>query len=166
MTPTAPVLHRVVVPALVGILAAATLSACGIQGLNFVQDDRVEIVAPKNNATVTLPLTVRWTARDFDGSFAVLVDRAPPNPGKSLATLAEGDAVCEATPGCPDAAYLAGLRAYTTTDTSFEITQLPELTEDRTREGHEVTIVLLDPAGKRIGESAFRVDFNIRRKVR
>jgi hypothetical protein len=155
-----------------------SVPACGIRGLDFVKDERVEIVAPKDDAQVTLPMTVRWKATDFAvtgptdaatndaGYFGVFVDRAPPGPGSTLASLAEGDEVCKATPGCPDEKYLASQRAYTTTDTSFRIERLPELTRDRTREGHEVTIVLLDGAGRRIGESAFRVEFQIRRKVR
>ena len=163
--------RRVSLVAAAVLLVAATTSGCGIRGLNFVQDDRVRIVAPRDNAEVRVPFTVEWTVEDFDvtgpdaGSFGVFVDRAPPGPGKTLASLASGDAVCRATKGCPDEAYLASHRAYTTTETSFRIEQLPELTRDRARESHEVTVVLLDGTGRRIGESAFRVEFHVRRQV-
>jgi hypothetical protein len=86
---------------------ALALSGCGIHGLNFVQDSRVRIVSPHDNADVKVPFTVRWTVDDFAGSFGVFVDRAPPSPGKTLASLADGDTVCKATRGCPDEAYLA-----------------------------------------------------------
>ena len=152
--------------ALVAAAALLTTTAgCGIRGLDFVKDDRVHISSPRGNTEVHVPFTVRWTVDDFDGSFGVFVDREPPGPGRTLASLADGDAVCKATKGCPDAAYLASHRAYTTTDTSFRIEQLPELSRDREREAHEVTVVLLDGKGQRIGESAFRVEFHVRRKV-
>jgi hypothetical protein len=137
--------------------------ACGVHGLDFVKDERVHITAPKPNREVRVPFTVRWSAEDFVGSYGVLIDRAPPQPGRDMASLADGDSVCKATKGCPDAAYLASHRAYTTSDTSFRVEQLPELTRDRRREAHEVTVVLLDEDGHRIGESAFRVEFHIRR---
>ena len=169
--------RRAALLAAVAVLVATTTSGCGLRGLNFVQDERVRIAAPRDNAEVRVPFTVRWTVEDFEvtgptatssssaGYFGVFVDRAPPGPGRTLASLAEGDAVCKATKGCPDEAYLAGHRAYTTTDTAFRIEQLPELTRDREREAHEVTVVLLDGKGRRIGESAFRVEFHVRRQV-
>jgi hypothetical protein len=141
-------------------------SGCGLHGLDFVKDERVHIESPRPNSEVRVPFDVRWSVEDFDGSFGVFVDRAPPRPGRTLASLAEGDAVCKVTAGCPDAAYLAGHRAFTTTDTSFRVEQLPELTRDREREAHEVTVVLLDDEGRRVGESAFRVEFHVRRAVR
>jgi hypothetical protein len=151
--------------AVTAVLFLAT-SGCGVHGLNFVKDERLHIQSPRPNAEVHVPFDVRWSVEDFDGSYGVFVDRAPPGPGRTLASLAEGDAVCKATAGCPDAAYLAGHRAYTTTDTSFRVEQLPELTRDRAREAHEVTVVLLDDQGRRVGESAFRVEFHVRRAAR
>ena len=151
----------------VALAVAATVAlvtpACGIHGLDFVKDERVRIIAPSPNTEVRVPFTVRWRVEDFDGSYGVFVDREPPGPGRTLASLANGDAVCKATKGCPDEAYLAAHRAFTTADTSFRVEQLPELTRDREREAHEVTVVLLDERGRRIGESAFRVEFHIRR---
>ena len=169
---------RVAVALMVTVSVGSTLSSCGIRGLNFVRDDRLSITAPEARSEVRLPMTVRWTVRDFSitgptreatadaGYFGVFVDRAPPGPGKTLASLADNDPACKESAGCPDEAYLAGQNAYSTTDTTFELARLPELTRDRTREAHEVTIVLLDGLGRRIGESAFRVEFQVRRKIR
>jgi hypothetical protein len=147
----------------VAAAVALVTPACGVHGLDFVKDERVHITAPSPNSEVRVPFTVRWRVEDFAGSYGVFVDRAPPGPGRTLASLADGDSVCKATKGCPDEAYLAAHRAFTTTDTSFRIDQLPELTRDRAREAHEVTVVLLDEHGRRVGESAFRVEFHIRR---
>lgn len=164
--------------ALVVAGAVLALSGCGIRGLNFVEDERVQIISPPHRSEVMLPVTVRWSVEDFEitgpsgdeggdaGYFGVFVDRAPPAPGQSLTSLVADDPVCKATPGCPDEAYLAGQRAYTTSNTHFTIERVPELTDDRTREVHEVTIVLLDGKGHRIGESAFRVEFYVRRAIR
>ena len=161
---------RRALPAIVAsVVLAAASSGCGVRGLDFVKDERVRIRSPRPNSEVRVPFDVRWTVEDFDvagGHFGVFVDRAPPRPGRTLASLADGDAVCKVTPGCPDATYLASHRAFTTTDTAFRIEQLPELTRDRRREGHEVTVVLLDGEGRRIGESAFRVEFHVRRDLR
>ena len=87
---------------------------CVPHGLAFVQDKRVDVVAPKSHSTVRLPVTIRWTVHDFRvtgpshssnpdaGYFGVFVDRAPVPPGKPLSYVAHGDQLCQATPGCPD----------------------------------------------------------------
>jgi hypothetical protein len=153
-------------PLVVLVALVALLPACGLHGLSFVQDDRVSIISPDDRAEVDLPLTVRWTVEDFDrktGSFGVFVDRAPQPPGRTLAWLARDDEVCKATRGCPDAAYLAQHDAYRTRKTSFTVTEVQDLDRDNTqREFHEVTVVLLDDQGERIGESAFSVEFEVK----
>jgi hypothetical protein len=156
-------LRRLVAAALLTL----PLTSCGVSGLSFVQDQRLSITAPADRAKVDLPLTVRWTVEDFDvkaGAFGVFVDRPPLPPGKKLDWLARGDEVCSATPGCPDAAYLATHDTYRTRKTQFTIEKLPDLDRDEQREFHEVTIVLLDDDGERIGESAFSVEFEVDRE--
>ena len=76
---------------LAALLLSALAPACGVEGLNFVQDDRVTITAPRDRAEVRLPVTIRWKAEDFDGTYAVFVDRAPVPPGETLAWLARDD---------------------------------------------------------------------------
>lgn len=153
------------------VLATA---GCRLQGLNFLEDTRVQIVAPGDREQVALPLTLEWDVTDFSiagpdeigapdadaGYFGIFFDRSPPPPGEPLSWLARDDGSCVAARGCPDAEWFEQRRIYTTTDTSFIIDQLPARSDDR-REFHEVTIVLLDPSGRRIGESAFAVEFEV-----
>jgi hypothetical protein len=163
----------------VGLAAVASilLSGCVPQGLSFRVDDRVDITAPKDRAEVTLPVTVSWTVRDFTvdksgapgakdtGYFGVFVDRAPQPPGKPLSWVARKDRTCRASDGCPDDEYLAARGIYSTTDTHITFEQLPRPSNDHQKERHSITVVLLDPAGKRIGESAFQVDVTVLRKA-
>lgn len=138
--------------------------ACGVRGLNFVEDRRLEMVAPDDEARVHLPIEVRWTmAGDFDGSFGVLVDRAPPPPGRTLEWLVREDRVCQRTPGCPDDAFLAARDIHRTTDTSLVITQLGRTTREGEPDLHDVTVILLDASGQRIGETAVLVTFEVLR---
>lgn len=157
-------------------LAALLLTGCGVNGLSFTQDQRVEVVSPEDRSVVDLPLTVRWKVTgDFSvtgptessepdsGYFGVFVDRSPVPPGAKLESLADEDQVCAATPGCPDETYLADRNAYAATSTTLVIEELPDLTLGQSRDFHRVTVVLLDGTGRRIGESAFSVEFEIGR---
>jgi hypothetical protein len=145
-------------------------TACG-GGLLFSQDRRVEIVSPKRNAKVTLPLTVRWSVdgdvqigRDI-AQFAVLFDTEPPPPSKTLAHLVRGDLDCKRTPGCPDAAYFADRDIYVTQDTSITIDELLPLAgvrvEKGERDGHDVTVIVLDEQGRRTSEAFWSQTFEI-----
>jgi hypothetical protein len=163
------------------LVAAGVLvlsAACGHNGLSFYKDERVKIVAPRDRAEARLPLTVRWNVKNFAvtgptsaaspdaGYFGVFVDQAPQPPGQTFRWFARSDYQCKVTPGCPDASYYASHHAYTTKDTQFVVTKLPELRpeqERKFRDFHEVIVVLLDGTGRRIGESAFQVDFQLKR---
>lgn len=135
--------------------------------LSFVQDERVDIVAPKERAKTSLPVTVRWTAKHLPaGSFGVIVDQAPPRPGKTLAHLFSGSDFCKGPGGqelCESATFLNERGAYATKKTSLTISRLPEKSDDGRREFHEVTIVLLDTRGRRIGESGWTVQFELKK---
>lgn len=137
--------------------------ACGYNGLDFVRDERIEIVAPKDRAVVSLPLDVAWTVRDFDGSFAVFVDRNPQPAGETLEWFTRDDEQCRALPGCPDETYFTAKDIYTTSVPQLRIDRLSTLTSDEEylREFHEVIVVLLDAQGRRIGESAFSTEFEL-----
>ncbi len=154
------------------------LSGCALQGLNFVQDTRVTITAPRDRAKVKLPVTVAWTVEDFKitgrdggsrtdaGYFGVYVDQAPQPPQKTQNWLLRKDTLCLTTPGCPNKQFLADRNIHSTTATRFRIDRLPAPpTEDvqRRREFHEVTIALLNGRGERIGESAFTIEFEVDR---
>lgn len=156
------------------------LSGCGVRGLNFKDDERLSIVSPDDRAAVRLPLTVRWTIRDFEvtgpdgsarrdaGSFGVYIDRAPQPPGEKQAWLVRDDPMCERDPSlCANEEFLAQRDVHTTTATTFVIERLPLPSGDaeRRREFHEVTVVLLNGRGERIGESAFVRQFEVKRDV-
>lgn len=164
-------MHRLRGPLLVAVAMSTLLTGCSLRGLNFVRDDRVKIVTPARDSVVRLPVTVDWTVKDFEtgpgrGSFAVFVDGSPQAPGRTLAHLFRNDKRCRVDPECPDAADLAERRIYTTFDSTFVIEELPFAGSDdgKQREFHDVTIVLLDAEGKRIGESAFARRFELIRE--
>ena len=161
-------------------LLLATASACGFgtAGLSFVADDRVSITSPRDREKLRLPVTVDWTVDDFEvtgpgrgsgareGYFAVFVDRGPIPPGKTLRHVAKDDRSCRADDGCPDEEYLTARGIYTTSETELVLENMRKTARDGRREFHEVTIVLLDADGRRIGESAWYVRFELLRGVR
>lgn len=135
--------------------------------LAFVRDERVDIVAPKERAKTSLPVTIRWTAKRLPaGSFGVIVDQAPPRPGKTLAQLFSGSDFCKGPGGkelCASDAFLNERGAYVTKKTSLRLARLPEKSDDGRREFHEVTIILLDVQGRRVGESGWTVQFELKK---
>lgn len=165
---------------LLAVLLGAVLAGCGLtqlDSLNFRIDDRLQFTAPESRALVGQPVTLAWTIRDFAirapgsappsrdaGYFAVFVDRTPVKPGHTLADIASGDPSCETDPACPDRDYLRQRQVYTTTRTTFRLPQIPNLAgNDDDEQLHTVTVVLMDTAGHRIGESAWQLDFRLHR---
>lgn len=163
---------------LAAIISIAILcSGCAfgrLSSMQFRQDRRVRITSPKAHTTVPVPFVLRWTVKDFEvtgptkaasrdaGYFAVFVDRAPVAPGRTLVDVARGDPHCTEARGCPDAKYLADHWVFTTERTSLTVDRLPEKNTTQRTEAHELTIVFLDGSGRRIGESAWRLQFNVR----
>lgn len=161
------------------LLAALTalLSSCSTHGLSLMVDDRLTFDAPEDGQALALPVTIEWRIEHFEvtrtpdpaeergarGYFAVIVDRSPQPPGEPVTWFARDDETCRRDPSCPDATYLATRGVHTTADMSFTIDVLPRPADENRREMHEVTVVLLDPDGARIGESAWRVRFEIDR---
>jgi hypothetical protein len=165
--------------AAVGVLGLClALSGCVPQGLAFRVDDRLSFRSPEDRSTVTLPVVLDWEIEDFRivdpggeprddaGYFAVFVDRAPMPPNESLRWLARKDSSCRAADRCPDEEYLNARGVYTTTETRLVLEQLPRTTdrEDR-KERHRAVVVLLDASGRRIGESAFEIAFDVERST-
>jgi len=145
-----------------------TLTGCGVSGLSFAQDKRLDIVHPDDRKTITLPLTIEWTVKDFavgdgEGSFGVFVDRAPQPSGRPLAWPFRGDRSCKGTGAalCTQPDFLAQHSVYQTTERSFRVEQVNRLIGSSTRQ-HEVTVVLLGPDGKRVGEGAWSVLFKVK----
>jgi hypothetical protein len=154
------------------LLAAAALlgsTGCGVSGLSFAQDQRVDIVRPDDRKTITLPLTVRWTVKNFavgegQGSFGVFVDRAPQPSGRALVWPFRGDRSCKGTGAelCTKPEFLAQHSVYQTTERSFRVEQVTRLPGGGSNRQHELTIVLLGPDGKRVGEGAWSVLFKVK----
>ena len=151
--------------------ALVLLTACGVSGLSFKQDKRVDIVRPRDRAEVRLPITVAWTVKDFsvgpgEGSFAVLIDREPPRPGKTLPWLFRGNDSCKGVEGkalCATTEFLEQRNVFQTTETSFTVRQVNKLTgNEKRRQFHEVIVVLLDAQGRRVGEGAWSVQVDVK----
>ena len=147
------------------------MPACAVHGLSFKADRRVDITAPSDRAQVRLPVTVEWTVKQFPvgdgaGAFGVYLDRSPQPSGKTQAWLFRGDSGCKGVgaPVCAAAPYLNGHNVFRTTDRSFTVVQVARLLgNDRRRQFHEVTVVLLDAGGRRAGEGAWSVQFEVKR---
>jgi hypothetical protein len=169
---------RTTVHVALAAVTALLLGGCGLthlQDLNFRVDDRLHFTSPQNRATVHQPVTVSWTMRDFRiaprgseppsddaGYFAVFVDRAPIHPEQTMRAVAHGDRFCEQNPHCPDAAYLAQHQVYTTTKTTLRLPQIPNIVGSQEKlQVHSITVVLMNTAGQRIGESAWELDIRI-----
>ena len=156
----------------------AVLPACRVNDLSFKADERVEITSPKDQAEVKLPFELRWKVDDFEivgpdgsegtdaGYFAVLLDESPMPPGESLLYFARDDESCDRSAGCPDAQYFAERGVFPTSATSFQVSVLEDTrpTDRKSApDDHELTVILLNGKGERIGESAFRVDVEVDR---
>jgi hypothetical protein len=135
-------------------LVFALLLGSGCQSqLLFRNDHRITIVAPVDFSNVKAPVTIRWVSRDFtapaDGHFEVFLDRDPLPPGETLQS------------------YFAGQSTqfiWTTDQTSFRIPffPLPDTAAPKfEQEHHEVTVIVVDAQGRRIGESSGFVEFNL-----
>jgi hypothetical protein len=146
-------------------LCLLVLPACSrLDGLAFREDTRVDVVTPRDRAKVTLPVTVRWASKATVPRYGVFVDRSPMPPGKRLDWFARNDEACQGTAGCPSTEYLAERNVFSTTGRSFTVERLLDTQRDvQRREFHEVTIVLLDAGGRRMGESAWSVEFQVTR---
>lgn len=163
------------VRATAAVLSLLAPAGCGVQGLNFREDTRVRITAPADRTQVGLPVTIEWEVSDFHitgpgerpahgrdaGYFAVLIDRAPQPPGQPLSWHARDDDSCSTARGCPDEEWYAQRQIFTTTDTTFTVAHMATRGDER-RDFHEAVIILLDTDGRRIGESAFAVEFELR----
>jgi hypothetical protein len=132
-----------------GVLSS-TLSGCA-DGYLFRNDHRITVDSPASFASVRQPLTVRWTAPDFlaprDGRFAVFFDMAPPAPGETLGDIPP--------------LQKRFVRVVDTTHVDAPTFTHDSSTTGPLRDHHEVTVILLDPSGRRISETAGYVEFDV-----
>jgi len=133
----------------------------------FRKDPQLQVLEPKSNAFIDLPVTLRWRGTDLPNGaqYVVLVDHAPMRPGQGLLALV--DRRCKNTPStCPDQNYWDGHYIYFTRTDHLVLEALPDLRrQNRTNalDAHNVTIVLIDRTGHRIGEGFYAVEFNVLR---
>lgn len=165
--------------AVVAMVAMAGLVACADWSqLAFRQDQRLEFVGPESHRLVELPLTLSWTMADFRivkpgseapgpaaGYFAVFVDTVPMEPRQTMRDLMADDPGCAADLNCPDKGYLADRGIYTTTKSKLVLRSVAPLSRDESVELHDVTVVLLDSEGRRIGESAWTIQFKLQNRT-
>ena len=164
-------------PACSLVVGLALLASSCAHGLAFVQDRRLTITSPTGHGKIQLPFTLRWRVRDFDvtgpdgrtdpnaGYFGVFLDQAPVPPGKPLSWVARDDRRCKRIAGCPDNRYFEERDIYPVTGTQLNFALLPDLQAHGGHETHQVTIVLLNGAGRRIGEHAWYATLRYDRKV-
>lgn len=159
--------------------AMAALVACADWSqLGFRQDQRLQFTSPQSHRLVELPLTLSWSMDDFRivkrgsappdpaaGYFAVFVDTAPMKPAQTMRDLMADDPACTGDPKCPDKADLADRGIYTTTKTKLVLRAVAPLSPDEPVELHDVTVVLLDSEGRRIGESAWNIQFKLENRT-
>jgi hypothetical protein len=161
--------------------AALVLTAgCGlthVQDLSFRVDTRLHFVGLKDRAAVHLPLTIRWRMSDFTvaapgsappsrraGYFALFVDQSPIQPGQTLKAICKADPFERGDANCPTATYLEGRLVYPTTGDSVTLDSIPNVPGNKDhKQLHTFVVVLMDTAGRRIGESAWELDLRLPR---
>jgi hypothetical protein len=145
---------------------ALLLSGCSLSGLAFRQDDRLAIENLEDRSTIEIPYVLEFSFAGELGTggiagFGILIDWSPPPPGDTLASLLDEDPACVGPSGCPEG-YLARNRIIVTTDTEFVVDNVPVGSDREERRGyHELTIVLVDAEGRRVGETAAFVRFRV-----
>ena len=132
------------------LLIALTTTGCG-GDLLFRNDRRITITSPDSFATVSQPLTIRWSARDFtapaDGHFMVFLDRSPQAPGETIDSFAPADRY--------------GIVTLDQTEVTTSSFRRDPNAPSATAAHHEATVIVVDPSGRRIGETAGFVEFDV-----
>lgn len=135
--------------------------------LSLRPDRRLSMQFPDPEEKVSLPVTVRWKAKDWDLSngnrFGVFLDTSIPSPGDTLRIrLCTRLGELPPAPGdfrgiCTDQRDVVKL----TTNTSFTFDCLqPHFNRGKRRmHDHVVKVILLDKDLKRVGEAAAEVPF-------
>jgi len=162
--------------AAVALLVLVATSGCQLSRLQFKNDERLTFESPAARHRVTAPVTISWSMKDFtatglDGStstdqgvYAVFVDKAPMPVGKDLRWLFRSDNGCKHDAQCPTLQQLSDRGVHVTTETSIVLDVLPQVGRGVGDEQHFVNVVLLDGTGHRIGESAWYLPFQSKRR--
>lgn len=148
---------------MVALVCTTACSQFATDGLQLQHDDSIEIVVPDDRSDLAAPITIRWTdtAPRDGGRYAVLVDRSPMPPGEGVVWFARDDDTCVVAQGCPDERWLARQGITLTTRTDALIAIVPRRSSADDRGPHELTVIRLDADGRRDGEAAFSVQFDL-----
>jgi hypothetical protein len=158
-----------------GLMSGATGCATSLAGLQFHNDHRMTIITPHENEKVVAPVSLRWTMKNFTvagprqgpinngtGYFAIFVDRSPVRPGQTLAAVNHRNSTCAHSTLCLSRSYLASEQVYTTTKAELVLPQVADISgNQQSVQFHTATVVLMNTAGHRIGESAWTVEFKM-----
>jgi hypothetical protein len=155
------------VRAALALVLGLMLAACS-GDIAFKSDNQVRILAPKDRKEVSMPLTIRWSVSPAAhiSSFLIAIDRNPQPPGDTVRYfVSKYDQNCKgpALATCLTPASLEPLGIYRTPQTQVTLDVLPQrynVTKSALLR-HEATIVPLDKAGRRIGESAWTINFTL-----
>jgi hypothetical protein len=145
-----------------------TATGCRLSGLAFQKDESFKIFSPRQDSTVSLPVTLHWQRRSLSAGerYAVFVDRAPVAPGDPLSSIVNEDDPCRFTQTCATKLFLESRNVYRTAAPRLVIESIAttdELSRSNARDTHEAVIVVIDARNRRIGEKSYAVDFRIRR---
>jgi hypothetical protein len=146
------------------VVALVALAGCSTQGLALEQPDRVHNLRPAMFSTTSAPSTVSWDAPSLpDGQrYLVLVDQQPMPPGGTIRSLT--DDVCRRTPHCPDQTYLKQHYLYLARGNRARVQSFPlgsPFPVDDLADWHQVTVVVVDRHGRRVGEDAWMTRFAV-----
>ncbi len=168
--------RRLAAPA-VACALGLVLASCNTSQFAFKVDKTITFVSPRARATTGLPTTVRWVddkppanlvvdPNDPNAEYyGIFVDRAPLKPGGTILSLVDEGDSCRLTPRCPDAAFLARLKAYFTATPKLTVEFLSDLRPSKrggTKDPHDVTIIRMR-GDRRLGEAAFTRTFFVDR---
>lgn len=157
-------------------IAVVVLTACSAQGIALETNRSLTLLAPTDGGTVAMPFSVQWRVDNAalrqqlaSGArrLAIFFDRSPMPPGETFHAVADKE--CRQTPGCPDTAYLTDRDIFVATASSlplssFQVDDLPDTrTPHQRKDQHQLTIVVVDASGRRVGEAAFEAEFDISR---
>jgi hypothetical protein len=94
----------------------------------------------------------------------VFVDPAPVRPGQTLKEVCKSDPFERGDRNCPTAAYLVGKQIYSTTEDHLTLASIQNVVGNKDKKQlHTFVVVLMDTAGRRIGESAWELDLRLPR---
>jgi hypothetical protein len=150
-----------VLPLLLFVLVG--FAGCSTQGLVLERPTQLQHLRPVAFSSTSAPTRVSWTGDALHAGqrYLVMIDQLPMPPGSTIRSLT--DDVCRSTPGCPDPTYLAQHQMYTTAGHSVKLDALPlggPLPVNDLAGLHVATIVIVDRAGRRVGEEFWSTSFH------